>query len=153
MLARIGVALVSTLALSVVLVSAQDAEKDLKKIEGTWRMVSGSDKGKPIPAEALEKVEMLAKFKGNTYELHIFGKKVESGTIKVDTKKKPMYFDSTVVEGKDDEKGKTQLGIFEMKGDKLRILLGLAGAKERPKSFEDAKEESFSLIEMKKVSK
>ncbi len=44
-----------------------------------------------------------------------------------------MPIDLTIVEG--DDAGKTQVGIVEVDGDKLRICFAIPGATERPADF------------------
>src|SRR5437868_4473034 len=91
-------------------VAAQDGGKEeLKRLEGTWRMVSAEMDGKKVPNEELKHTSVV--FSGNTYFVKHDGKEVESGTQKLDATKKPKTFDVHILEG--EHKGKDQLGIYE----------------------------------------
>jgi uncharacterized protein (TIGR03067 family) len=72
----------------------------------------------------------------------------ETGLFKVDASKTPMTVDLIIQEG--DAAGKTQLGIFDVKGDTLRLLLNTAGATVRPTSLEKADGELFIVAQKKK---
>ena len=57
---------------------------------------------------------------------------IQAGTHKFDPDKKPPQVDAVVTEGED--KGNTMLGIYELKGDTMKVCFDPTG-KERPTSF------------------
>ena len=105
------------------------------KIEGSWSATAGSDDGKKIPPEAIDKLMMVVVFKDGNYTVSIMGKEVEKGTYKMNATKKPATIDMNVQEGKD--KNKTQIGIFKVDADQLTMAV-VIGSKNRPKTFDPA---------------
>jgi uncharacterized protein (TIGR03067 family) len=111
--------------------AAQDpASDDLKRLQGTWRMTSVVIDGKKVHEDDLKHMTVI--FRGDTYIVKNEGKEVEKGTQKLDPTKTPRAIDAHVLEGAD--KGKDQLGIYELTGDTLKICFAAPG-QERPKEF------------------
>jgi uncharacterized protein (TIGR03067 family) len=112
-------------------VGAQDAAKDdLKRMEGTWRMVRAEAEGKPVPEADLKAMTLV--ITGNRYTVLQGDKAIEKGTHKVDPAKKPKTIDVHIEEGSD--KGKDQFGIYELDADTLKVCFGGVG-EPRPKEF------------------
>jgi uncharacterized protein (TIGR03067 family) len=110
---------------------AEDAARDLEKLQGSWTIVSYTVDGKPTPDEGLRGIRL--EVKGNRSRFTLAGK-TSQGTYHLDASKKPRELDITLVdEGPD--KGKRKLGIYEIDGDRLRICLGPLGSDQRPKEF------------------
>ncbi len=105
-------------------------EAVLKKIQGTWKFVAHEVNGQPTPPEMVAKLKIT--FTGNKWSVSEDGKVVQAGTHKLDPTKKPGHIDATVTEGHD--KGTTMLGIYELKGDTIRVCFDPAG-KVRPTSL------------------
>jgi uncharacterized protein (TIGR03067 family) len=117
---------VAVLALAVGAI-AQDAKKAGASLEGTWAL--GSLNGKGLDGGP----SLQLTFAAGKYHQTLDNNVNERGTYKIDASKKPMTIDLMIAEG--DDAGKTQLGVFEVTGDKLRANLGFPGAPERPKDF------------------
>jgi RNA polymerase sigma factor (sigma-70 family) len=106
---------------------AEDAGKDdLKKLQGTWRLVAAEEGGKAVPPQNFGRDTHWV-FDG-TKATFTSGKRVLTGTVTLDPAKDPRWIDLTV--GKDF----VLRGIYELKGDTLRLSLPPAGA-ERPTEF------------------
>jgi uncharacterized protein (TIGR03067 family) len=105
-------------------------DSDLKKIQGTWQFVSHEMKGKKTPPEQVAKLKIT--FTGDKWSVTEDGKVVQTGTQKLDPTKKPSHVDAVVIDG--GVKGVTMLGIYEIKGDTLKVCFDPEG-KERPTSF------------------
>lgn len=136
------VALVTSIALAGVgSAHTQDAvPKEMVPLQGTWVVTQVN--GDPTPsATAL----VIA---GAKYSETIDGTVDETGLFKVDASKTPMTVDLIIQEGAD--AGKTQLGIFDVKGDTMRLLLNTAGETARPTSLEKADGELFIVAQKKK---
>ncbi len=119
------------LTVSLLAAAAKDdaSDKDLKKLEGSWTLASGIDDGKKLSGKRLEGARLT--FKGETHTVEMAGKTYK-GTHKLDAAKKPRTIDITDTEGP--FKGKTVLGIYQLKGDEFRICYAPPG-KDRPKGF------------------
>ena len=79
-------------------------------------------------------VAMSLTVAGAKYTVTIDGNVDESGTIKVDATKTPVWLDLIIAEGTD--AGQTQVGLVEVKGDTMRCLLSAPGSSARSTSFE-----------------
>ncbi|HEV3082055.1 MAG TPA: TIGR03067 domain-containing protein [Gemmataceae bacterium] len=146
----LGVVAVVSLAASGVLLGgdAKEAgESTLKKIQGTWRFVSQEMEGRPRPQEELTKLRIT--FTGDKWAVRQEGKVVQAGTHKFDPTKKPAQVDAVVTEGED--KGSTMLGIYQLKGDTMKVCFDPQG-KERPTSFK-AKAGQFSVVVQREKKK
>jgi uncharacterized protein (TIGR03067 family) len=110
---------------------AGDAGKEeLRRIQGTWQFVAHDMDGKALSPAELQK--MTITFTGNRWTVREGDKVVQAGTHQFDPGKKPPHLDAVVTEG--EGKGSTMLGIYEMKGDTLRVCFDPQG-KRRPTTF------------------
>jgi uncharacterized protein (TIGR03067 family) len=85
---------------------------------------------------------------GLKYSETVDGAVDETGLFRIDPSKTPMTVDLVIQTG--DAAGKTQLGVFDVKGDTLRLLLNTAGATVRPTSLEKADGELFIVAQRKR---
>ncbi len=121
--------------LAPALVAAAQKPKDdavkneLRKFQGSWRIVSVEASGKKLPEEDFKEVVLILEGDRHTTRN---GADRYSGTFAIDPGKKPKRIDFLYDDGP--EKGKTARGIYEFDGDTLKICLGLAG-QERPTEF------------------
>ena len=124
----------------------KDAGEDvLKKIKGTWKFVSQEVDGKPRPKEELAKQTIT--FDGDKWTVRRDGKVIQAGTHKFDPDKKPPQVDAVVTEGED--KGNTMLGIYELKGDTLKVCFDPKG-KEWPTDFTGKAGRMTAVVEREK---
>ena len=139
---RIAAALIA-IALAAPL-SAQKPAAGAAALQGTWvfQSLNGQAPGEGAP-------EMSLTFSEGKYHQTMGGEVNERGTFKVDTTKKPMTIDLTIVEGSD--AGKTQPGIFEVTGDTLRAHFALPGEKTRPTDMKPTEGSLFLVAKKKKA--
>jgi uncharacterized protein (TIGR03067 family) len=104
---------------------------DRAKLVGAWKVTELDENGKPKPAAAGKQLTMI--FEGDTFRMKGDGVEFD-GTYKLDVTKKPKWIDTLVTGGKD--KGKRTQGIYELKGDTLKIVW-TEGKAPRPTSFSD----------------
>jgi uncharacterized protein (TIGR03067 family) len=102
-------------------------QDDLAKLQGTWNIVALEMDGQKMPAGGDGRIvvdgdRFTSEGMGATYK----------GKLTVDPKQKPKAFDLKFTAGP--EKGNTNLGIYELKGDRWKICLDFHG-KQRPKEF------------------
>jgi len=105
------------------------AREELKKLEGTYVMVSSEAKGDNLPETTIKNAKLT--FEGNKHTVKV-GENTFIGTQKVDTTKKPKEIDMTDTEGP--FKGKTLLGIYKLENGEYTACFAPPG-KERPKEF------------------
>jgi uncharacterized protein (TIGR03067 family) len=143
----------ATFALVLLLLGAetglpQGSEKDDPKtmdklVEGVWEEASLVRNGKEV--EPLKKGKRVASIKGENFTVRV-GEEVFGATIKLDPTKTPKAIDFKPLQGPN--KGLTALGIYEVKGDELRICYAEVG-KERPAEF-GSKEGSHQSLRLYK---
>jgi uncharacterized protein (TIGR03067 family) len=127
----------------IILVSAVQAEDkaaggDQEKIQGTWVLDSGERGGKQIPDEAKG---VTLTFEGNKVKVKHGDREMTWG-FKLDASKKPKAIDV-------DMNGKIGKGIYELKGDTLKIAHGEEGDP-RPKNFESKEGSNVSVVVLKR---
>jgi uncharacterized protein (TIGR03067 family) len=120
---------VIVLAMGMLSPATDDAAIDLKNMEGTWILVSGEENGKPISEQTMKASRL--EIKGDKHNVKV-GDDTFVGTHKIDPSKKPKTIDASDTDGK--FKGKTSLGIYEIKGDEFKVCFA-APEKDRPKEF------------------
>jgi uncharacterized protein (TIGR03067 family) len=107
---------------------ADDAQRELARIEGVWAITTLESRGMQRPADGrVAAARNPFIIVGDRY---VFG--THGGTVKIDRAKHTV--DLTVTDGR--YQGTTLLGLYEIKGGTLRIALATPRqAGERPKDF------------------
>ena len=90
---------------------------------------------------------MKMTFKGDRYTFEMTGNQ-EKGKVKLHADKKPKAIDFTIETG--DDKGKTQLGIYEIEDGQFKLCVAKAGETERPSEFKTKEGSPNVYIVMKK---
>jgi uncharacterized protein (TIGR03067 family) len=120
---------------------AEEAKKDLEKLQGDWDLVSAETKSKDITNVAKKNFSM--KIKGNKFVLETGGNLLEF-IFRLNSAKSPKEVDFKTAAGG------TALGIFAFDGDKLK-LSWLPNGKGRPKGFTtDAKTNQYTFVVKRK---
>ena len=119
------------LVLAVGLLIAADAKddaaakKELKRLSGTYVMVSGESKAEKLSEERIKEAKL--EMDGDKYSAN-FGGDTVKGTLKIDPTKAPKEIDAT------DGEGRTMLGIYKFEKGQFTVCFAPLG-KERPKEF------------------
>ncbi len=132
---RYAVAAVALLAAGLLLAADkdEDAKKDLKKLEGTWVMVSGEKDGEKVADENVKASKITWKGAEATIETPHQSKEPFKATTTLDPTKKPKEMDWVRSTGPD--AGKPMHAIYEfIDEDTYRVCFAPAG-KDRPKEF------------------
>jgi uncharacterized protein (TIGR03067 family) len=104
--------------------------KPLALLQGSWVLTSLEGEGLPAG------VHVGLVFSGDAYQGVRSGKIDERGTIRIDPAASPMTIDLVITEGK--YAGKTQLGLVDLAGDAMTLVLAEPGAPVRPKSLSES---------------
>jgi uncharacterized protein (TIGR03067 family) len=120
------------------------ARRDLEKLQGTWRVVSSQVVDEKAAEDEVKKRKVTVKGNILTYEYGNEKKETQEGTITLDPKTKAFDWAWTLP-----QKGATMLGIYELKGDDLRIGFGNDGLV-RPRQFVIGKEDVVWLLVLKR---
>ena len=126
------------LGLSPLPVAAQKDKDDAKArapFQGAWNVVKLEIMGQDVTA-AIKDMPATMSFDGNKYVFDI-GPETEKGTFTFDAKAKPATLDLKILEGRG--KGKSQLAVYEVEGDTLKICMADEDAKDRPKKLASEK--------------
>jgi uncharacterized protein (TIGR03067 family) len=138
--------MLAAVLLSATVATADDKNDDRKAFQGMWTIVDrkkGGDKDKePVTAPTVV-------FEGDKYKIKAGDKVIEEGTFTVDGSKSPKHIEVAVTEGMD--KGKKWHGVYELKDDTMRAVVGPTN-KDRPTKFDNPPEgvRSFTLKRAKK---
>ena len=126
------------------------AKKDKEKLQGEWSMVSGTSDGQEIPEEYRKQMKRACK--GDELTVTVGEQLVMKAKITLDASTKPKTIDYEVTDGPN--KGKKQLGIYELDGDTLKSCFAAPGD-ERPKEFtsKEGEKRIFSVWKRVKAEK
>jgi RNA polymerase sigma-70 factor (ECF subfamily) len=128
--------------------SKEDAAKaDLKKLQGTWTLVSLETGGKKVPEGQLQDVTFVVKDDKAT--LKHGDAPAHEGTLKVDPGKDPKEIDMTLGEA---GKGEVQKAIYKLEKDTLTICTAHS-ADERPSAFATKEGTKLAVMVFKKKDK
>jgi uncharacterized protein (TIGR03067 family) len=127
---------------------ADEAKKELDRLQGTWTMAALEVDGKPVPEEKLKSSTLT--IKGDKYIIKV-GDNTHETIIKLDPGKKPKEIDMTFTEGAN--KDKTLKGIYDLDGDTFRMCRGLTPDKDRPGDFGTWPDTGMFLVTWKRVPK
>ncbi|MFO0798107.1 MAG: TIGR03067 domain-containing protein [Gemmataceae bacterium] len=120
-----------TAALAALAVAAAPADADRAALQGTWVLDAATLEGRDHADDFRGMKLVLA---GDRYTID-FGPNTDKGNYTLDPTKTPKRIDVRSAEGP--FKGKTLPGIYELKGDTLRLCLDADGkADKRPAAFE-----------------
>jgi uncharacterized protein (TIGR03067 family) len=123
-------------------------KKDLKKMEGTWMQIGETHEGITRTDKENKKAKVKLIIKGDKYSIFFGAKEAGKGTIRLDPSKKPKEID--MVLGGKDFKGQVMLGIYELKGNVLKVCNAFPG-KARPEEFSAKKGSKRFLFTYKRV--
>ena len=112
-------------------------EKELAALQGAWGIVGKEFMGKKASEEEMKKLTGRIVFKADklTVWLDDAGQEmiVSESTFKVDAAKNPKTMDLKYTRGFG--KGETQLAIYEIDGDTLRVCYSFGEGEKRPTEF------------------
>jgi len=133
------------LVLSVAgIASADEAEKDLKKLVGTWQTVSNVADGKKVAVDEVKGMTIVIDAAGKWQALND-GTAFLKGTVKLDPSKSPKAAD-WAIDGTD----MVVPGIYEVDGDTFKHCFAMT---ERPKAFESKEGSGVNYSVLKRVKK
>jgi uncharacterized protein (TIGR03067 family) len=137
----------ATLLLAAIgFLGVDDAKKDdADAIKGKWVAVTVKFRGMDAPDDLVKSFKF--DFDGKKY-LNTATNQSEEGEYTIDSSKTPRTIDFDIKTGND--QGRKQLGIYKLDGGKLTIVAAIAGASERPKSFEPEADAQVLFIVLEK---
>jgi len=125
--------------------AADDADKDKEKLQGAWQPIAAIERGEEQSKEKLKNRKIT--FKGDKITVK-HDEEVHDVTFKLDASKKPKEIDVT---GKDKEGKEQQMkGIYELKGDTLKVCLAMEGG-DRPSKFESPDGSKLIFVTLERI--
>jgi uncharacterized protein (TIGR03067 family) len=97
-------------------------ERDLERLQGTWRYVSGWR-------------EARLEVRDDWFHMEFANGTVYNGTVSLDPHARPRAMDLRIEEGPAKHAGKLCLAIYQFDGDHLIWAPGEPGSGERPEAF------------------
>jgi uncharacterized protein (TIGR03067 family) len=124
-----------------------DVAKELRKFQGAWTFEFVEAGGKEVPAAGFK--GMTVTFEGDRFTVKKGDEVIQVGRQKLDPSRSPRTLDVTVTEGLN--KGAVMPGIYEIRGDTLKVCFDPEG-KKRPTEFKGASG-SQTFVVHKRVKK
>jgi uncharacterized protein (TIGR03067 family) len=139
------VLVVSSTGVAVAAPTPDPSAKDLKRLQGEWRLTAATENGTEYPPEQHVWTWLIT----GTALRELGGTRGEviNGTIRLDATTKPPSLDLT-----DRDDGLTARGIYRLDGDTLTVCVRVGGG-ERPKEFACKAGSRTVLIVFKRVKK
>lgn len=110
----------------------EDAKKERKQLQGTWKVVTVRENGQS--KDDAENGRLI--FSSDEWSLKKGDETLFKGKFKAAPSKTPKQIDMEITEAQKEQfKGKTAFGIYELKGDELKWCTNKPGESERPKEF------------------
>jgi uncharacterized protein (TIGR03067 family) len=138
----LGIGVLLSLALSA---GAGQENRDLEKLQGTWKVLAANEAGKTLPPSRVKASRLVVT--GNTMKVHE-PEKVREMTFVLRPTKEPAEIDMAISQNKG--KGDTAAGIYLLEGDLLKICFALPG-KARPTNFTPAPGSGEMLFVLKRM--
>ena len=120
--------------------------RDLARLQGTWRVVSSQVRDYKVPEQEVAKRKLTVTGNFLIYDYGNEWQEKQKGTIRLDPKTKELDWTWAWTWP---EYGATVLGIYELKGDDLKIGFGNIGSA-RPRRFEMAETDVVWLLVLKR---
>ena len=125
-----------------------EAKTELKALQGAWKVVAAEHDGDPL--ERIVGGTLVVK--ENNFAIRTAGGTEMKGDLILNPAKKPKHIDLAHQEGL--LKDKTWQGIYELKGDTLKLCYAEADSeKERPAEFKTLKKSGLLYLELKREKK
>ncbi|MDB5345376.1 MAG: hypothetical protein JWP89_3753 [Schlesneria sp.] len=134
------------MGLAIGLLFGTQTVKGEDTLQGTWKLTAGEADGKPLSEKQLHDGKLV--IKGDHYTVTLEGKEPAMGEQKLDPKPATKTID--IKDSSGPNKDKTCLGIYEVKGDELRVAFAPTG-KPRPSKFSTTPDSGHWMHTWKRV--
>jgi len=132
------------LVLTQVLPRADAVSATKDDLQGKWKLIEVEKAGKSHKVKPKSTEFFQLEFKGDEVSTVFNESPSQKGTYKTDTSKKPRTIDFTPTTSED--KGKTLLGIYEVKGGKLKLCIAEPEVKKRPTKIESRSDDIIVYV-------
>ena len=119
---------------------------DRQQAQGIWSLVRLNDRDRELPAEQVDRYQMMLVWHGDRYEWYRRYEVEQQGTFVLDPAASPKRVEKKPLPG---ELGPAMKGIYEINGDTLRLALSVTT--EQPADF--SPNPSTMLVEFRRAAK
>src|SRR5262249_27976671 len=138
---RVPLLLVLLVSLTLGAAPPQAGTSDHQTIQGTWKVVSIQNRGEEDSDESLK--DLKAVFTRAKLSFKRGDKPAGEAIYKLDSTKKPRWIDFN----QDAKQGLKSLGIYELKGDDLKLCFAPGTKKEqRPTAFKSTRDSDHHVL-------
>lgn len=131
---------------------AEAAQKELARLEGTWKVISEEVDGQKTPDEMVRELNRQLTFKDGKLTVQQSGETLGVATLALDASKTPKAMDVEVVEGQG--LGAKSLTIYEIDRDLLKLCGNILGTPPaRPTEFATMPASGRILVVCERVKK
>jgi uncharacterized protein (TIGR03067 family) len=141
-----GMIAISLLGSATAQTPEQRLQREEEKLAGVWQVTGAEANGQKIPARQVPNLRLT--FKSGKYSVQLGDEKPQEGTYKIDPSKMPRTIDINRTTGPD--KGKKQVGIYELVANTLKICACETG-NERPTDFDTSEKPGYTVLILKRV--
>lgn len=141
-----GVLAISLFGTALAQTPAERLKREEEKLAGAWRVTGVHVNGMILPSRQVPDLKLT--FKDGQFTARLGKEKPQEGSYKLDPSKKPKTIDLERTLGPD--KGKKQVGIYELTGHTLRICACEAG-NDRPTDFDTNDKPGYTVLILKRV--
>lgn len=134
-------------------VRGDEPKNDATAILGEWGATAYTDNGEDAFGEKIAPKESSVRWNIEKKKLYFLADVEEAtveGTYKLDASAKPRQLDVVMASPLDPEQKQRLKGIYELKGDKLKVCYGPDGV-DRPKKFGSKEGSKLILIEFERI--
>jgi uncharacterized protein (TIGR03067 family) len=148
-----------TLVALYLILGGNEVKGDEAMIQGTWKVVFIEEGGRKVPPcdldrtlRAFEEMQMKVVITKDRYTVKAKDLTFGSKPYKLDPSRRPRWFDLDSLRTPEGKELGPNLGIYELKGDDLKICLGKS-AKDRPTSFDSSQDSAVDVLLIMKREK
>ncbi len=145
MRSRIACMLVAGLLVAADSGKDSDARKERERLAGTWQVVTMENDGARTAAADVKQLRVI--FTGKKLTWDRGEKERYDATYRLDPAASPKTIDVTFLMGP--REGKTHKGVYQLKGNELKICWSASG-QERPRDFTAGRKSSRTLLVLKR---
>jgi uncharacterized protein (TIGR03067 family) len=142
----VSILLLSLAGTVVAQTAAERLQREEEKLAGAWRVTAVHVNGMILPSKQVPDLQLT--FKNGRFTARLGKDKPQEGTYKLDPSKKPRTIDLERTSGPD--KGKKQVGIYELTGNTLRICACEAD-NDRPTDFDTNDKPGYTVLILKRL--
>lgn len=127
----------------------EDPKDDLQLLQGSWEVVELTNNGRSISESHRKRVKFVVTDTTMAFTAPTGGHKEKRFEIKLNAEVTPKTIDYKALEGP--LQGKTNYGIYELKGDELKLCMHSEDADKPPTEFKSIEGDKLALFLLRRA--